>query len=64
VSALDKAKNAIEDVTGKAKQGYGKATGDKATENEGRTDQAESDLKDAGEKLKDAGKNMKDAFEH
>jgi uncharacterized protein YjbJ (UPF0337 family) len=57
VSALDKAKNAVEDVVGKAKEGLGKATGDKSTENEGRTDQAKSDLKDAGE-------NIKDAFKH
>lgn len=57
MSAIDKAKNAVEDVVGKAKEGLGKATGDKSTENEGRTDQAKSDLKDAGE-------NVKDAFKH
>jgi uncharacterized protein YjbJ (UPF0337 family) len=57
MSALDKAKNAIEDVTGKAKETVGKATGDKSTENEGKGDQAKSDLKDAGEKVKDAFKH-------
>ena len=57
VSGLDKAKNAIEDVSGKAKEALGKASGDKDTENEGRTDQASSDLKDAGEKVKDAFKH-------
>ena len=31
----------------------GKLTGDKSTENEGKRDQAESHLKDAGEKVKD-----------
>lgn len=57
MSALDKAKNAVEDATGKAKEALGKATGDKSTENEGRKDQASSDIKDAGE-------NVKDAFKH
>lgn len=57
MSALDKAKNAVEDVTGKAKETLGKATGDKSTENEGKGDQAKSDLKDAGEKVKDAFKH-------
>jgi uncharacterized protein YjbJ (UPF0337 family) len=57
MSALDKAKNAVEDVTGKAKEAVGAATGDKSTENEGKCDQAKSDLKDAGEKVKDAFKH-------
>jgi uncharacterized protein YjbJ (UPF0337 family) len=57
MSGLDKAKNSVEDVAGKAKEALGKASGDKDTENEGRTDQAKSDLKDAGE-------NVKDAFKH
>ena len=42
---------------GKAKEGLGKVTGDKGTENEGKVDQAKSNLKDAGEKIKDAFKN-------
>lgn len=57
VSAVDKIKNAIEDVEGKAKEALGKVTGDQETESEGRTDQTKSDLKDAGEKVKDAFKN-------
>jgi uncharacterized protein YjbJ (UPF0337 family) len=57
MSATDKMKNAVEDVEGKSKEALGKATGDKSTENEGRGDQAKSDLKDAGE-------NVKDAFKH
>jgi uncharacterized protein YjbJ (UPF0337 family) len=57
MSAIDKIKNSIEDVEGKAKEALGKATGDKSTENEGKGDQAKSDLKDAGE-------NVKDAFKH
>ena len=57
MSATDKAKNAIEDVEGKAKEGLGRATGDRSTENEGRGEQAKADLKNAGE-------NVKDAFKH
>jgi uncharacterized protein YjbJ (UPF0337 family) len=57
MSDTDKAKNKIEDVGGKAKEGLGKATGDRDTENEGRADQAKADVKDAGEKVKDAFKH-------
>ncbi|KQH76776.1 MULTISPECIES: CsbD family protein [Mycobacterium] len=56
MSAEDKIKNKIEDLGGKAKEGVGKATGDRSTENEGKFDQAKSSLKDAGEKVKDAFK--------
>ncbi len=57
MSALDKAKHAIEDVEGKAKEALGKITGHKDTETEGKTDQAKADLKNAGEKVKDAFKH-------
>jgi uncharacterized protein YjbJ (UPF0337 family) len=56
MSAVDKIKNTIEDVEGKAKEALGKITGDKSTENEGHADQAKSSLKDAGENVKDAFK--------
>jgi uncharacterized protein YjbJ (UPF0337 family) len=57
MSAGDKARNKIDDLGGKAKEAAGKFTGDKATENEGKVDQAKSSLKDAGEKVKDAFKS-------
>jgi uncharacterized protein YjbJ (UPF0337 family) len=57
MSATDKAKNAMDDVAGKGKEALGRVTGDRSTENEGRKDQAKSDLKNAGE-------NVKDAFKH
>ena len=57
MSALDKAKNAVEDVSGKSKEALGKASGDKDTEAEGKTDQSKANLKNAGEKVKDAFKN-------
>jgi uncharacterized protein YjbJ (UPF0337 family) len=56
VSATDKAKNKVENVAGKAKEALGNATGDSRTRDEGRGDQAKSNLKDAGEKVKDAFK--------
>ena len=57
MGAVDKASNKIDDLGGKAKEGLGKLTGDKSTENEGKVDQAKSSLKDAGEKIKDAFKS-------
>jgi uncharacterized protein YjbJ (UPF0337 family) len=56
MGAKDKASNKIDDLGGKAKEAVGKVTGDKDTENRGKTDQAKSSLKDAGEKVKDAFK--------
>ncbi len=53
----DKVSNAAEDAAGKVKETAGKASGDESLENEGRADQAKSDLKQAGEKVKDAFKN-------
>lgn len=56
MSATDKAKNKIENLGGKAKEALGNAAGDAGTRDEGRGDQAKSNLKDAGEKVKDAFK--------
>ena len=56
MGAEDKASNKVDDLAGKTKEGLGKVTGDKSTENEGKLDQAKSSLKDAGEKVKDAFK--------
>ena len=57
MSGTDKVTNKIDEAGGKAKEAVGKVTGDKSTENEGKVDQAKSNLKDAGEKIKDAFKN-------
>jgi uncharacterized protein YjbJ (UPF0337 family) len=54
MSAVDKLKNAAQDVEGKVKEATGRATGDHQQEAEGRGDQTASDLKGAGEKVKDA----------
>jgi uncharacterized protein YjbJ (UPF0337 family) len=56
MSGMDKAKNKAEDLGGKAKEAAGKVTGDKDTKEEGKSDQAKSNVKDAGEKIKDAFK--------
>ena len=55
-SGADKAKNKAQNLGGNAKEAVGKVAGDKSTENEGKGDQAKSNLKDAGEKVKDAFK--------
>jgi uncharacterized protein YjbJ (UPF0337 family) len=56
VSGEDKAKNKLDELSGKVKEAVGKVTGDKSTENEGKRAQTKSNLKDAGEKVKDAFK--------
>ena len=56
MGASDKISNKVDDVAGKAKEGLGRASGDRSTEREGKVDQAKSSLKDAGEKVKDAFK--------
>lgn len=53
----DKIDNKAENVTGKAKEAAGTATGNDRLKNEGKADQAKSDIKDAGEKVKDAFKH-------
>ncbi len=57
MSGLDKAKNKLEEVSGKAKEQAGDATGDESMRNEGQADQAKGNLKQAGEKVKDAFKD-------
>lgn len=50
----NKIANAVDGLAGKAKEAVGKASGDKDIEAEGRRDQAESKVKQAGENIKDA----------
>ena len=58
----DKAENKGQDLKGRAKEAVGSVTGDDDLKNEGRGDQAESSVKQAGEKAKDAVGDIKDAF--
>jgi uncharacterized protein YjbJ (UPF0337 family) len=58
MGTADKISNAIEDVSGKAKEAVGKLAGDRDLESEGRGDQARGNVKKAGENVKDAAKNI------
>jgi uncharacterized protein YjbJ (UPF0337 family) len=51
---MDKAKNKVEEMEGRAKQVVGSAAGDSETQREGRFEEAKGNLKQAGEKVKDA----------
>ena len=53
----DKLQNKAEELRGKAKEGVGEATDDPALADQGRREQATSNLKQAGEKVKDAFKH-------
>ncbi|MCJ1706921.1 CsbD family protein [Microbacterium sp. VKM Ac-2923] len=52
----DKIKNAAEDIAGKAKEAFGKATDNERLEAEGQNDQSKANVKKAGENVKDAFK--------
>jgi uncharacterized protein YjbJ (UPF0337 family) len=60
----DKADNAADRMAGRGKEVVGAATGDEDLRAEGRGQQSEADMKDAGEKAKDAMGKVKDAFKH
>ena len=53
MSGIDKAKNATQKVSGKAKETAGRATGNQRMEDEGKADQAKAGMKQRGEKAKD-----------
>lgn len=53
----DKIENKSEELTGKVKEGVGKATDDERLEAEGKADQTSSKFKQAGENIKDAFKS-------
>jgi uncharacterized protein YjbJ (UPF0337 family) len=57
MGADDKIDNKSEELGGKVKEGFGKATDDEKLEAEGKTDQSSSKLKQAGENIKDAFKS-------
>ena len=58
----DKLENAKDRATGRAKEAAGAATDDERLRDEGRAQQVESDVEDAGEKVKDAAGKVGDAF--
>jgi uncharacterized protein YjbJ (UPF0337 family) len=62
MGADDKLENATDRAVGRGKEAVGAATDDDEMRDEGRGQQTEADVKDAGEKVKDAGDKVKDAF--
>jgi uncharacterized protein YjbJ (UPF0337 family) len=58
----DKVEHKAEEAKGQAKEGYGTATGDPDLRAEGRADQDEANVKQAGDKVKDAAHDVKDAL--
>ena len=59
--------NKAEELKGKAKEGFGEATGNESLADEGRADQTRADIKDAvsnaGEKVKDAANKVLGSFQ-
>jgi uncharacterized protein YjbJ (UPF0337 family) len=58
----DKMGNAADRVAGRGKEAVGAATDDEELRDEGRGQQTEADVKDAGEQVKDAADKVGDAF--
>jgi len=57
MSTQDKANDKAQEVTGKVKAKTGEITGDKSLRAHGRAQQAQANVKQAGEKVKDAFTN-------
>lgn len=62
MSADEKFENAKDKVSGKAKEGFGKATGDKETEAEGHAQQGKAEAKDKLEDARDTAKGAADGL--
>jgi uncharacterized protein YjbJ (UPF0337 family) len=56
MAAEDKAAHKATEIKGKVKEGVGRATDDEELQAEGQVDQAEGNLKQAGDKVKDVFK--------
>jgi uncharacterized protein YjbJ (UPF0337 family) len=63
MSWIDKLRNAALRLRGRGKQRTGEATGDRDLRQEGRAEQGEAGLKQAGERIKDAGRDIKRTLE-
>ncbi len=60
MSAIDKAKNKVQEMMGKGKEAAGGATGNHHLKNEGKGDQGSANVKQGGEHVKDAAGDAKD----
>ena len=58
----DKVENTGHDIKGRGKEAAGAVTDDDELKHEGRADQGEASVKQAGENVKDAAEDVKDAF--
>ena len=56
MGADDKTQNKVEEIAGDAKERIGGATGNESLRREGKRDQTEANLKQAGDNVKDAFK--------
>ena len=54
MSAINKVRNKLQKVGGRAKETIGRATGSRGLQNRGVRDQVASDVKDVGERVKDS----------
>jgi uncharacterized protein YjbJ (UPF0337 family) len=59
----EKTGNKIDDLSGKAKEGVGKVTGNERLKAEGETDQAKTSVKEGVRKVKEGLSGMKDSLE-
>lgn len=62
MSIGDKIGNKAQELKGEAKEGLGRATGNREMEADGAGDKAEAGVRQAGENVKDAAKNIADGF--
>jgi uncharacterized protein YjbJ (UPF0337 family) len=62
MGADDKVENAAERMAGRGKEAVGAVTDNEELRDEGRGQQTEADVKDAGDKVKDAADKVGDAF--
>ena len=62
MGADDKVGNAADRLAGRGKEALGAATDNEQLRDEGRGQQTEADVKDAGERVKDAADKVGDAF--
>jgi uncharacterized protein YjbJ (UPF0337 family) len=58
----DKLQNQATEAKGKVKESAGSATGNESLEAEGKADQGEAKVKEAGRHVKKAAENVKDTF--
>ena len=56
------ASGTVDKIKGKIKESFGKLTGDKRTEAEGRTDQVKGDVKDATGGVAETAKGVRDSL--